>query len=141
MADAKRSAKKPAKKPAAKKPSAKKTTAKKPVAKKRAPVAARRSRLVPAVLTIATLAVGVGLAAIPVGNWMEQRDELDSSRERRAELEAEILEIEADIENLVGEEGLEIAARCYGPYVEVGEEVYAVPGLNGCVTHPTSIGP
>ena len=135
MADAKRGAKKPS----AKKSSAKKTSAKKRSGKKAASAApTRRSRLIPALLTVVTLGVGVGLAAIPIGNWMEQRDELDTSRERRTELRAEIAEIEADIENLVGEEGLEIAARCYGPYVEVGEEVYAVPGLNGCVTHPTS---
>ncbi|NIR40702.1 MAG: hypothetical protein GWN79_23690 [Actinobacteria bacterium] len=90
-------------------------------------------RVVRVVLVAVTLAVGVALAAIPVGNWMDQRAELDDARLRRAELEAEIAEIEADIELVTGDEGLELAARCYGPYVEAGEEVYAIPGLGGCV--------
>ena len=94
----------------------------------------RVNRIVRAALVAATLAVGVGLAAFPVGNWMEQREELEDARLRRAGLEAEIAEIHADIEAVVGDEGLELAARCYGPFVDVGEEVYAIPGLRGCVT-------
>ena len=90
-------------------------------------------RVVRVVLVAVTLGVGVALAAIPVGNWMDQRAELDDTRLRRAELEAELAEIEADIELVTGDEGLELAARCYGPYVEAGEEVYAIPGLGGCV--------
>ena len=93
----------------------------------------RPSRIVRAGLFLATLGLGVGLAAIPVGTWMEQRDELDDARRRAAELEAEIAEIQAEIDWVVGEDGFKIAARCYGPYVEPGTEVYAVPGLQGCV--------
>lgn len=89
-----------------------------------------------ALLAMVTLGVGVALAAIPVGNWLEQREELDGARERRAALETEIADIRADIEGIIGDDGLEIAARCYGPFVEVGEELYAVPGLDGCVTNP-----
>jgi len=99
--------------------------------------APRAGRIVRAGLFAATLAVGVGLAAIPVDNWLDQRAEVDTARERREELVGEIVEIDADIESIIGEEGLEIAARCYGPFVEVGDELYAVPGLNGCVTNPT----
>jgi hypothetical protein len=101
------------------------------------PTAPRTGRLVRAGLFAATLGVGVGLAAIPVDNWLEQRTDVDAARERRDQLVSEIAEIEADIDELIGEEGLEIAARCYGPFVEVGEELYAVPGLNGCVAAPT----
>lgn len=97
----------------------------------------RSGRMIRAGLFAVTLAVGVGLAAIPVDNWLDQRAEIDAARERRAQLEAEIAEIDADIESIIGEEGLDIAARCYGPFVEVGEELYAVPGLDGCVTNPT----
>ncbi len=97
----------------------------------------RSGRVVRTVLVAATLSVGVGLAAIPVGNWADQREELDRARIRRAELQAEIAEIEADIEGIVSAEGLEIAARCYGMFVEVGEELYQVSGLEGCVTDPT----
>jgi hypothetical protein len=91
-----------------------------------APRAPRSGHVVRAGLAALTLAVGIGLAAIPVGNWLDQRSELDTARERRAALQAEIAEIEADIEGIVGDDGLEIAARCYGPFVEVGEELYAV---------------
>jgi hypothetical protein len=102
-----------------------------------APRPPRAGRLVRAALFAATLGVGVGLAAIPVDNWLDQRAEIDGARERRTELQGELAEIDADIEALIGEDGLAIAARCYGPFVEVGQELYAVPGLDGCVTHPT----
>ncbi|MEQ8840854.1 MAG: hypothetical protein RIB98_07725 [Acidimicrobiales bacterium] len=101
---------------------------------KRAP---RSGNVVRTGLFAVTLAVGVSLAAIPVGNWLDQRSEVDDARARHEELVAEITGIDNDIEAIVGEEGLEIAARCYGPFVEVGEELYAVPGLDGCVTNPT----
>lgn len=97
----------------------------------------RSGRIVRGGLAVATLGVGVGLAAIPVGNWMDQRDALGDAQLQRTMLEAEIAEIEADIDAAVGEAGLEIAARCHGLFVEVGEEVYSVPGLDGCVTNPT----
>ncbi len=100
------------------------------------PRPAHSGRIVRTFLFAATLAVGAGLAAIPVDNWLDQRAEVDASRERHEQLVAELDAIEGDIEAIIGEEGLEIAARCYGPYVEVGEELYAVPGLNGCVTTP-----
>lgn len=106
--------------------------------KKNAPRGARAGRLLPFGLAIATLGVGVGLAVIPVGNWMDQRDEIDEARQRRAELQAEVEGIEANIEGLLGEEGLEVAARCHAFLVEPGEELYAIPGLDGCVTNPTA---
>lgn len=93
-------------------------------------------RVVRALLVVVTLGVGVGLAAIPVGTWMDQREELDDARQRQAELQREIDQINADIERIVGEEGLEEAALCYGQYVEPGLEVYGIPGLQGCVTDP-----
>ena len=102
-----------------------------------APRPPRSGRLVRAGLFAATLGVGAGLAAIPVDSWLDQRAEIDAARERRAQLQEELAEIDADIEELIGDDGLTIAARCYGPFVEVGQELYAVPGLEGCVTHPT----
>ena len=94
----------------------------------------RSGRVVRALLFVATLGVGVGLAAIPVGTWMDQRDELDDARRRQGELQTEIDGINADIQRIIGEEGLEEAALCYGQYVEPGEEVYGIPGLQGCIT-------
>ena len=70
------------------------------------------------------------ICAMTAAQWREQR-------ERRDELQTEVVGIEDNIEGLLGAEGLEVAARCHGLLVEVGEEVYAVPGLNGCVTNPT----
>lgn len=99
--------------------------------------APRAGRIVRAGLAAVTLAVGVGLAAIPVGNWFEQRDELDDARERRAELQTEIEGIERDIDGILGPDGIDVAARCRSFYVEPGEEVYAIPGLQGCVTDPS----
>ena len=101
------------------------------------PRAPRTGRAVRAVLFASTLGVGVGLAAIPVDNWLEQRGDVADARERRDVLVDDIAVIDSHIEGIIGEEGLEIAARCYGPFVDVGEELYAVPGLNGCVTNPT----
>ena len=99
--------------------------------------APRTGRVVRAGLFAATIGVGIGLAAIPVDNWLDQRVDVDTARERRAALVDEIADLDADIEEIIGKEGLHIAARCFGPFVEVGEELYAVPGLNGCVTNPT----
>ena len=96
----------------------------------------RSGRLLRTGLAVATVGLGVGLAANGVGTWVDQRGELEEVRERRTALEEEIARIELEIENILGPSGLRIAARCYGPYVEVGEEVYASPGLEGCVTRP-----
>jgi hypothetical protein len=96
----------------------------------------RRGRGVRAALAVVTLGLGVGLAANGVGTWFEQRKELDEAHERRDALEEEIARIEREIDGILGPTGLRISARCYGPYVEVGEEVYANPGLDGCVTDP-----
>ena len=97
----------------------------------------RSGRLARAALAAATLGVGVGLAAIPVGNWYDQRGDLDDARNRRAALQSEIEDIESDIDGILGEEGLDVAARCRSFYVEPGEELYAIPGLEGCVTDQT----
>ena len=68
-----------------------------------------------------------------VSSYMDRRSELESVRAERDALVAEIDEINADIEGITDDEGLRIEARCYGPYVEPGEEVYSIPGLRGCV--------
>ena len=68
-----------------------------------------------------------------VRGYLEQRSELASVKDERAALKAEIAEINADIEGIIDDKGLRNEARCYGPFVEPGEEVYSVPGLKGCV--------
>lgn len=96
----------------------------------------RSGRLIRTGLIAATIAGGVGLAAIPVGDWLDQQTELDEARLRRSELQAEIDEIEGEIESIVGVEGIEERGRCFGPYVPPGAETYSIPGVSGCVEQP-----
>ncbi len=83
-------------------------------------------------LIAATIAVGAGLAAFPVGDWRDQQEELDTSRTRQAELEAEIGQIREEIDAVSGPDGIEERGMCFGPYVVPGVETYSVPGVNGC---------
>ena len=96
----------------------------------------RSGRLVRTGLIAVTIAGGVGLAAIPVGDWLDQQSELDEARLRRSELQAEIDEIQGEIESIIGVEGIEERGRCFGPYVPPGAETYSVPGVSGCVERP-----
>ena len=96
----------------------------------------RSGRIVRTGLIVATIAGGVGLAAIPVGDWLDQQGELDDARLRRTELQAEIDEIEGEIESIIGAEGIEERGRCFGPYVSPGAETYSIPGVSGCVEQP-----
>lgn len=120
--------------------SAAKRKATTPVGRRRAtrtepPRPMRSGRVVRAALFSMTLAAGVGLAAYPIGDWVDQREEVDAARERNAELQAEVDRLDADLETLTGEEGVVIRGLCFGPYVEPGVETYTVPGVSGCVDH------
>ncbi len=85
-------------------------------------------------LLVAAFSLLAGVLVEPsVNSYLEQRSELETVKAERAALQAEIDEINADIEGIIGDEGLRHEARCYGPYVEPGEEVYSLPGLKGCV--------
>ena len=85
-------------------------------------------------LLVAAFVLLAGVLVEPaVSSYLEQRSELASVKDERAALEAEVAEINADIEGIIDDEGLRHEARCYGPFVEPGEEAYSVPGLNGCV--------
>ncbi len=136
-----------AKKPTPAKRATKKRAAKKPAAARTRPAAAASTRQAPARrfrsgrivrggLIAGTIAVGAGLAAIPVGDWREQQQELDDARDRRAELEAEIAEIQQEIDSMSGAAGIEERGRCFGPYVLPGAETYSIPGVRGCNSDP-----
>jgi len=88
------------------------------------------------VLFAATLAVGIGLASFPVSTWLEQRSELRDARAQRSELIEQIDGINIEIAQRIGPDGVAKAAKCFGPYVEPGSEVYSVPGVEGCVSLP-----
>ena len=85
-------------------------------------------------LLVAAFVLLAGVLVEPsFSSYLEQRSELESVKQERSALEAEIAEINADIKGIIDDEGLRHEARCYGPFVEPGEEVYSVPGLRGCV--------
>ncbi len=102
----------------------------------RRPSRSRTAVLVRSVLLVITLAVGVGLASFPVGTWFDQRSELREAQIERDELVDQIDLINTEIDLRLGPEGVAKAAKCFGPYVEPGSEVYSVPGVEGCVTAP-----
>ena len=95
----------------------------------------RSGRVVRASLFVVTLGAGVGLAAYPIGDWVEQREEIDRARERNEELRAEVEQLDEELQVLTGEEGVELRGLCFGPYVRPGVETYTVPGVSGCVDH------
>ena len=92
------------------------------------------------VLVVAFLLLAGALVEPSVSSYMDQRSELSSVKQERDALQAEIDEINADIEGITDHEGLRIEARCFGPYVAPGEEVYSVPGLKGCVVSSADLG-
>jgi len=96
----------------------------------------RTGVVVRTILFAATLAVGVGLASFPVSTWFEQRSELRDAKAQRVELVQQISGINTEIDQRVGPDGVAKAAKCFGPYVEPGSEVYSVPGVEGCVSLP-----
>ncbi len=117
-------------------PAAKRSARPKP---KRAPEPARR--IAPGLVfrvgaIAATLGVGAGLAAIPVGNWLDQKAELDQAELERSVLQAEISAIESQIDLNSGEEGILERGRCFGFWVQPGAETYTIPGVDGCVSQP-----
>lgn len=90
-------------------------------------------------LLVAAFLLLAGVLVEPsVSRYLEQRSELEEVKDERARLQAEIAEINADIEGFSDHTGLRREARCYGPFVEPGEEVYSVPGLKGCVVSPAN---
>jgi hypothetical protein len=95
----------------------------------------RSGRIVRAALFAMTLAVGASLAAYPIGDWVEQREEVDAAQDRNTQLQAEVDKLGAELKMLTGEEGVEIRGLCFGPYVRPGVETYTVPGVSGCVEH------
>ena len=87
-------------------------------------------------LAAATLAAAALFGASSVRTWMDQNTETAEAESVADELETRIAELEAEIARRTSDGGVRREALCFGPYVEPGTEVYAVLGLEGCVSQP-----
>ena len=68
--------------------------------------------------------------------WMEQNAQQQEAESLAAELDIRLADLEGEIARRTSDGGVRREALCYGPYVEPGTEVYAVMGLEGCVSQP-----
>lgn len=87
-------------------------------------------------LVVATIVAIGAVFSFPVRTWLDQRAELAEQEAERDALEARIARLEAEITARSTPDAVLLRARCLGPYVEPGEEVYAVAGVSGCVAAP-----
>ena len=91
-------------------------------------------RLLLASLVVAMAVAAVLLGASSVGTWMDQNAQQREAESLGVELDARIAILEGEISRRTSDNGVRREALCFGPYVEPGTEVYAVMGLEGCVT-------
>ncbi len=82
---------------------------------------------------MATVAACVGLASYPLGNWVDQQEELDKVRQEQIDLENEIEGLKLEISSITGEDGIKERGKCFGPFVEPGSETYSIHDLYGCI--------
>ena len=94
-------------------------------------------RLLLAGLVVAMAVAAVLLGASSVRTWMDQNAQQREAESLGAELDARIAILEGEISRRTSDDGVRREALCFGPYVEPGTEVYAVMGLEGCVTQPS----
>ena len=88
-------------------------------------------------LAVSMVAAALLLGASSVRTWMDQNAQQQEAESVGAELEARIAALEGEIARRTSDDGVRREALCFGPYVEPGTEVYAVMGLEGCVTQPS----
>lgn len=93
-------------------------------------------RLLLVCLGVAMVGSTVLLGASSVRTWMDQNAQRQEAESLGAELDARIAVLEGEIARRTSDDGVRREALCFGPYVEPGTEVYAVMGLEGCVTQP-----
>ena len=93
-------------------------------------------RLLMAGLVVATLVAALVFGASSVRTWMDQNVQVAEAEQVAEVLEGRIAELEAEVARRRSDDGVRREALCFGPYVEPGTEVYAVIGLQGCVTQP-----
>ncbi len=93
-------------------------------------------RLLLAGLGAAMAAAAVLLGASSVRTWMDQNAQQREAESVGAELDSRIAALEGEIARRTSDDGVQREALCFGLYVAPGTEVYAVMGLEGCVTQP-----
>ena len=91
-------------------------------------------RLLLAGLAVAMVLAAVLLGASSVRTWMDQNAQQREAESVGAELDARIAALEGEVARRTSDDGVRREALCFGPYVAPGTEVYAVMGLEGCVT-------
>lgn len=87
-------------------------------------------------LSLAMVGAAVMLGASSVRTWMDQNAQRQEAESLATELDARIADLEGEVARRTSDDGVRREALCFGPYVEPGTEVYAVMGLEGCVSQP-----
>ena len=85
---------------------------------------------------VAMVAAALLLGASSLRTWMDQNAQQREAESLATDLDARIAELEAEVDRRTSDDGVRREALCFGPYVEPGTEVYAVMGLEGCVSQP-----
>lgn len=93
-------------------------------------------RLLLASLVVAMVAAALLLGASSMRTWMDQNAQQREAESLATDLDARIAELEDEVARRTSDDGVRREALCFGPYVEPGTEVYAVMGLEGCVSPP-----
>lgn len=83
---------------------------------------------------LATLGAAALFGASSCSTWMDQNAERAEAESLAVELDARIAELTAEVDARTSADGVRREALCFGPYVAPGTEVYAVLGLEGCVS-------
>lgn len=94
-------------------------------------------RLLLVCLVMAMVAAALLLGASSMRTWMDQNAQQREAESLETELDARIAELEGEVARRTSDDGVRREALCFGPYVEPGTEVYAVMGLEGCVSPPS----
>jgi len=95
-------------------------------------------RLLLAGVMVSMVAAALLLGASGIRTWRDQNAQQREAESVANELDARIAELEGEVARRTSDDGVRREALCFGPYVEPGTEVYAVMGLEGCVSQPQS---
>ncbi len=89
-------------------------------------------------LVLVIVAAASLLGASSVRTWIDQNDQRQQAEQIEQQLNAEIAALQSEIARRTSSDGVRREALCFGPYVSPGTEVYAVTGVEGCVSQHTA---